>query len=247
MRDADFETPEFLAALRRGEGAAFRRLIRRYHAPLVAMAGGVLGSRALAEEAVQDSWLAVHGAIGRFEGRSTLASWIFTIVLNRARGRARHEGRTVGLAEGLAGGRRAVPDSAFLEDGHWREVPALWDELDPERVVGGRQLWAIVQDAIGRLPASQRAVIVLRDLEGGSAEEACALFGLSAENQRVLLHRARNAVRAAIDTAVGGKRERFIPRAARRTARGLAVLLAGIASLARQMARQGRRNGIAAI
>ena len=100
----------------------------------------------------------------------------------------------------------------FQPDGHWIEAPRLWDELDPERVVAGRQLWAHVQEAIERLPAGQRAVIILRDMEGREAEEACALLGISAENQRVLLHRARGRIRKTIDALVAGTRP---PRRAR--------------------------------
>jgi RNA polymerase sigma-70 factor (ECF subfamily) len=201
MGASEFETPEFLALLRAGDPDAYRRLVRRYHGALVGVAGAIIGSRAQAEEVVQDAWLAVFGSIGRFEGRSTLASWIFTIVLNRARTRARAEGRTVALAlesPGEDGG-----SGAFLADGHWREAPALWDTLDPERVVAGRQLWAHVQEAIERLPPAQRAVVILRDLEGGSAEEACALMSITPENQRVLLHRGRDRIRRAIDTLIG--------------------------------------------
>ncbi len=221
MADAEFESPEFLALLRQGDDGAYRRLIRRFHGSLVGVAGAIIGSRAQAEEVVQDAWLAVFGGVSRFEGRSTLAAWIFTIVLNRARSRARQEGRLVALPEGLAGGERGVPEGDFLPDGHWREVPALWDPLDPERLVGGRQLWDHVQQEVEKLPAGQRAVIILRDMEGASAEEACALLSLSPENQRVLLHRARNRIRAAIDALVGGPREAFLPRAARRAGQTL--------------------------
>jgi RNA polymerase sigma-70 factor (ECF subfamily) len=228
MADAEFESPTFLALLRQGDEGAYRRLIRRYHGSLVGVAGSIIGSRAQAEEVVQDAWLAVFGAVSRFEGRSTLAAWIFTIVLNRARSRARQEGRLVALPDGLAGGERGVPEGDFLPDGHWREVPALWDELDPERVVGGRQLWDHVQHVIGQLPAGQRAVIILRDMEGASAEEACSLLALSPENQRVLLHRARNRVRRAIDTLVGGVRDPVPPRATRGTGRTLASVLLSV-------------------
>ena len=226
MADAEFDSPEFLALLRRGDEGAYQRLIRRFHGSLVGVASSIIGSRAQAEEVVQDAWLAVFGGVSRFEGRSTLAAWIFTIVLNRARSRARQEGRLVALPDGLAGGERGVPDSEFLPDGHWREIPALWDQLDPERVVGGRQLWDHVQQVIEQLPAGQRAVVILRDMEGASAEEACALLSLSPENQRVLLHRARNRVRQAIDGLLGGAREAFRPRAARRAGRTLASFVA---------------------
>ena len=204
--DREFDDPAFLARLRQGDSAAYQRLIRRFHASLVGVAAGIIGSHAQAEEVVQDAWLAVHAGIGRFEGRSSLITWLFSIVLNRARTRATREARLVGLpdmGDGGEPGERAVPLSAFQPDGHWVEAPRLWDEVSPERIVGGRQLWDHVQDAIERLPASQRAVLILRDIEERAAEEACTLLNISAENQRVLLHRARGRIRATIDSLVG--------------------------------------------
>jgi len=199
MRDPEFNEPEFLARLRAGDPDAYRRLIRRLHGSLVGTASAIIGSRAQAEEVLQDAWLAVFSHIGRFEGRSSLFSWVFTIVLNRARTRATREGRLVALSDEMQGSERAVGADRFDGSGHWREMPQLWDELDPERVIGGRQLWLHVQEAIERLPPGQKAVIILRDIEGEEAETACALLGITPENQRVLLHRARGRIRAAID------------------------------------------------
>lgn len=200
MSDADFDRPEFLALLRGGDERAYRQLVRRFHGSLIGVASSVIGSRAQAEEVVQDAWLAVFSSVRRFEGRATLASWLFTIVLNRARTRVAREGRLVSLPAGIEGEERAVLRSEFLPDGHWREAPRLWDVLDPERVIGGRQLWAHVQEAIERLPAGQQAVLILRDIEGVSSVDACAMLQLSAENQRVLLHRARGRIRKLIDS-----------------------------------------------
>jgi RNA polymerase sigma-70 factor (ECF subfamily) len=207
MRTAEFDDPAFLARLRAGDDGAYRQLIRRFHASLVSVANSIIGSRAQAEEVVQDAWLAVFNGISRFEGRSSLATWLFSIVLNRARTRAGREKRLVGLPgilDGAQGNERAVDVTEFQPDGHWVEAPRLWDEINPERVVAGRQLWTHVQAAIERLPAGQRAVIILRDMEGSEAEEACALLGISAENQRVLLHRARGRIRKTIDALVAG-------------------------------------------
>ena len=207
MTDAEFDAPDFLALLRDGNEGAYRRLIRRYHGSLVGVAGSIIGSRAQAEEVVQDAWLAVFSNVGKFEGRSSLASWLFTIVLNRARTRATREGRLVALPAGIDGEERAVPASEFAPDGHWREAPRLWELIDPERIIAGRQLWAHVQDAIELLPTGQKAVLILRDIEGTTAEEACVLLQISAENQRVLLHRARAAASASrIDTLTAAPR-----------------------------------------
>ena len=222
MRQTAFDAPEFLARLRRGEEQAYRCLIRRLHFSLIGVATAIIGSRAQAEEVVQDAWLAVFAGIGRFEGRSSLVTWVFSIVLNRARTRASREGRLVGLPALLAGtepGGRAVDASEFKPDGHWLEVPSLWDELNPERIVAGRQLWDHVTEAIERLPAGQRAIIILRDLEGRDAEEACALLGISAENQRVLLHRARGRIRQRIDALIGRPRTIAAPAQTRRQPR----------------------------
>jgi RNA polymerase sigma-70 factor, ECF subfamily len=204
-RHPGFDQPDFLARLRRGDPEAYRSLIRRFHASLVGVAASIIGSRAQAEEVVQDAWLAVYAGIGAFEGRSSLTTWLFSIVLNRARTRATRESRLVGLPE-LDGGEpdeRAVPLSAFQPDGHWVEAPRRWDDISPERIVGGRQLWMHVRAAIEQLPAGQRAVLVLRDMEGCSAEDACTLLGITVENQRVLLHRARGRIRAIVDALVG--------------------------------------------
>ena len=202
----EFDDPAFLTRLRQGDPLAYQRLIRRFHGSLVGVAAGIIGSQAQAEEVVQDAWMAVHAGIGRFEGRSSLITWLFSIVLNRARTRASREARLVGLpdmADGGELGERAVPLSAFHPDGHWVEAPRLWDEVSPERIVGGRQLWDHVQEAIEHLPAAQRAVLILRDIEERAAEEACVLLNISAENQRVLLHRARGRIRATVDTLIG--------------------------------------------
>lgn len=219
MRQTEFDQPQFLARLRRGDESAYRVLIRRFHGSLTGLAASIIGSRAQAEEVVQDAWLAVFSGVGAFEGRSSIVTWIFSIVLNRARTRASREGRLVGLPalmEGTTPGGRAVDASEFKPDGHWIEAPRLWDEISPERIVGGRQLWDRVMEAIDRLPAGQRAVIILRDLEGCEAEEACTLLDLSLENQRVLLHRARGRVRQAIDAIVGSARPAAASAPARR-------------------------------
>jgi RNA polymerase sigma-70 factor, ECF subfamily len=214
MRHTELDEPGFLARLRSGDEAAYRALIRRFHGSLLGVATSIIGSRAQAEEVVQDAWLAVFSGIGSFEGRSSLVTWIFSIVLNRAKTRASREGRLVGLPalmEGTDPGGRAVDAAECKPDGHWIESPRLWDELDPERIVGGRQLWDHVMEALDRLPGGQRAVIILRDMEGRGAEEACMLLGISPENQRVLLHRARGRIRQAIDAVTGSA----LPAAAR--------------------------------
>jgi RNA polymerase sigma-70 factor (ECF subfamily) len=238
MRQTEFDQPEFLASLRRGDEQAYRKLIRRFHGSLTGIAASIIGSRAQAEEVVQDAWLAVFAGIDSFEGRSSIVTWLFSIVLNRARTRASREGRLVGLPslmEGTNPGGRAVDVTEFKPDGHWMEAPRLWDELDPERIFGGRQLWHHVMDAIERLPSGQRAVITLRDMEGCEAEEVCALLEISAENQRVLLHRARGRVRQTIDGLTGTRPAMAPSGSVARRGGGAAV--ARLIILARHLAR----------
>jgi RNA polymerase sigma-70 factor, ECF subfamily len=238
--------PEFMARLRRGDDAAYRTLVRQLHGSLVGLATSIIGSRAQAEEVVQDTWLAVFSGIGSFEGRSTLTTWVFSIVLNRSRTRASREGRLVGLPalmEGTSPGGRAVDSSEFKPDGHWIEAPRLWDEISPERIVGGRELRDHIMAAIDRLPAGQRAVIILRDLEGCDAEEVCTLLDITAENQRVLLHRARGRVRQAIDEVAGSLRAaRVSASGARRRGTAGATAFERVADLARATVLQIRRG-----
>src|SRR5208337_2681857 len=188
MTAVDFDDPAFIARLRSGDEAAFRQLVRRFHGALVGTANAIIGSRAQAEEVVQDTWVAV----------------VSNIAANRARTRAKREGRLVALAPPSAEGEeRAVEMQNFREDGRWVVMPRLWHDLDPEREIGGRQLRKHVEAVIEQLPPNQKAVLILRDIEGGSAEKACKVLDVSAENQRVLLHRARARVRRRIDALLG--------------------------------------------
>ena len=216
MPAGDFDDPAFLARLRSGEHAAFRELVRRFHGALVGTATAIIGSRAQAEEVVQDTWLAVIANIGSFEGRSSLSTWLFTIAANRARTRARREGQMVALAPpSPEGEERAVELHNFRADGHWAVMPRLWHDLDPEREIGGRQLWRHVESVIEQLPPNQKAVLILRDIEGRSAEDACTILDVTAENQRVLLHRARARVRRRIDALLAeGEAAPAVPRGA---------------------------------
>jgi RNA polymerase sigma-70 factor (ECF subfamily) len=224
MRPSEFDDPAFLERLRNGEQAAYRALIRRFHRSLTNVAAAIIGSQAQAEEVVQDTWVAVFSGIGRFEGRSSIATWLFSIALNRARSRATRERRSVSLPPGLDGaepGERGVPLSAFKPDGHWVETPRLWDDITPERIVAGRQIWDQVQTVLEQLPNGQRAVLMLRDMEGQTAEDVCDLLKISAENQRVLLHRARSRVRQAIDGLTAPRPQPIVGQPARAAIRPL--------------------------
>jgi RNA polymerase sigma-70 factor (ECF subfamily) len=194
-----------IARLKRREEAAFRQVVARWHGTLVSLAATVLRDRGLAEEVAQDTWLAVVTAIDGFEGRSALSSWLAAIALNKARTRARRDGRIVYTADldAPAAAGPAVDLARFKPDGHWAEPPAVWDVLDPERIVAGRELLAHIRAAIDALPEGQRAVVVLRDVEGLEADEICRLLEITPVHQRLLLHRARAKLRATIEALIG--------------------------------------------
>jgi RNA polymerase sigma-70 factor, ECF subfamily len=202
---------QLLARLRRGDEAAFTALVERLYGSMLRLAMAHVGSRAVAEEVVQDAWLGVLGQLDRFEGRSSLRTWVLRIVANQARTRAARERRTLpfsSLQELDEPGAPAVAPERFLPDGHrwaghWASPPRSWRDLPEDRLLAG-ETRAEVERAVAALPPAQRAVIVLRDVEGLTAAEACGLLGLSEGNQRVLLHRARSKVRQALERYLEG-------------------------------------------
>ena len=184
--------------LRAGDEEAFAMLVMRYHASLKRLARMYVSTDSVAEEVVQETWLAVLDGIGRFEGRSSLKTWLFRILTNKAKTRGQRESRTLPFSSLAADGdedRTAVPVDRFARGGAWAAPPRGVPE---ERLLAG-ETRAVVEEAIAALPSNQRAVITLRDVEGLSSEEACNVLGLSETNQRVLLHRARAKVRAALE------------------------------------------------
>ena len=188
-------------ALRAGDEERFAELVQRWHAPMLRLALARVGSRAVAEEVVQEAWLTVLRDLDRFEGRSTLRTWVLGIVCNLARARARAERRALPMPLDEAGpvvkpSRFRAPDAREWAD-HWRLGPIPWPA--PEEALLAGEACQVMLRAVAGLPSAQREVLVLRDLEGFSGEETCAALGLSDGNQRVLLHRARSRVRGEIE------------------------------------------------
>jgi RNA polymerase sigma-70 factor, ECF subfamily len=184
--------------LRAGDESAFAELVRTYHSSLLRVARLFVPTAALAEDVVGETWLGVVKGIDRFEGRSSLKTWIFRILTNTAKTRGQRESRSVPFssledAEGTFG--PAVESGRFTPVGHWADPPRAWPE---ERLIS-RETLEVIEDAIESLPPAQRAVISLRDVEGWDAEEVRNALELSETNQRVLLHRARAKVRRALD------------------------------------------------
>jgi RNA polymerase sigma-70 factor (ECF subfamily) len=199
---------QLLVALRNGDETAFCTLVGRHHRAMVHVALSFVPSREVAEEVVQDTWMAVLKGVDRFEGRSSLKTWIFSVLENRARSSGVRERRstpfssleTIGEAD--EGGPTVDPRRFHTRDepfaGYWTMPPARWSDLPDERVLNA-ETRELVEDSIRALPVRQRQVVTLRDVEGWSSAEVRELLGLSEANQRVLLHRARGRVRAALE------------------------------------------------
>ena len=214
-RAASADDWRVVEALRQGDESAFELLLDRYHASLVRLALGYVEDHAVAEEVAQETWLAVFQGIARFEGRSSLKTWIFRILVNRAKTRGVREGRTVpfsALTQDVEDADEPAVDPArFLPAehqwaGHWAAPPESWAPL-PENVLLAAETRKCIEAAIAALPPNQREIIVLRDVEGWTAEEVCETLHLSDGNQRVLLHRARSRVRAALERYLQGVRD----------------------------------------
>jgi RNA polymerase sigma-70 factor (ECF subfamily) len=179
-------------ALRAGDEDAFQQLVARYHGSLMRLARNYVPSAAVAEEVVQDTWLGVLDGIDRFRGASSLKTWIFRILVNRATTRGVRERRSVPFSSLTPGGDDEDPTVSadrFTADGSWSVAPRPF-EL-PEDRAGLLELRDRLRQALAELPERQRIVVGLRDVEGLSSDEVCDLLHLSAENQRVLLHRGR--------------------------------------------------------
>lgn len=203
------DEPGLIDRLRAGDRAAFASLVARHGGALLRLATAFVKDRSLAEEVVQDTWLAALGSIDGFEGRAALRTWLFHIVANKARTRLTREGRSVPFSA-LAGPDEAddpaVSPDRFDQRGMWKEPPGRWSEENPERLAQGVETRAAIERAIAALPEAQRAVITLRDIEGLETEEICNLLGIAVSNQRVLLHRARSKVRQSLEKFMAGAR-----------------------------------------
>lgn len=194
---------ELVDALRRGDERAFLRLVDRHQASMLRLSMNLVRSHAIAEEVVQEAWLGIIRGIDRFEGRSALKTWIFRIVTNIACKRAEREHRSIPFSTLDATAGQSVDPARFRKPadsypGNWALAPRDWSAIPEDRLVS-RETLARVATAIEALSPSQRAVVTLHDAEGLSSAEVCSILSITAANQRVLLHRARSRVRAALE------------------------------------------------
>jgi RNA polymerase sigma-70 factor (ECF subfamily) len=201
---ADPADAQLVERLRAGDEESFRTLVREWHASMLRVAQIFVPSRAVAEEVVQETWLRVLAALDRFEGRSSLKTWVFRILANTAKTRARREGRVIPFSslqdpsrvpEAAVDADRFLPDDHPQHPGGWSTPPAAL----PEEKLLAAETRARIAAAIEELPANQRAVIMLRDVQGWDSAEVCNALDITEVNQRVLLHRARAKVRNALE------------------------------------------------
>jgi RNA polymerase sigma-70 factor, ECF subfamily len=193
--------------LRAGDERAFEALIERYHPTMLAIARTHVRTRASAEEVVQDAWLAVLKGLERFEGRSSLKTWVMRITANIATTRGVREARSTPFSSLAPEGEEAAVDADRFRGpqdgfpGHWKAYPKDWRAM-PEQALLGRETLDALAEALETLPETQRTVVTLRDVYGCSSEEVCTALEISAANQRVLLHRGRSRLRAALEQHV---------------------------------------------
>ena len=201
-----------LERLRQGDEAAFASLVDRHHGALIRLAMAYVSDHSIAEEVVQETWIGVLEGLDRFEGRSSLKTWIFRILTNKAKTRGVRESRHVSFSPLAASEENpeepAVDPTRFQTTGHWAgywvSYPQPWDENTPEKLLLSQEGTTFLEQAIEALPPKLRQIIVMRDVEGLSSEEACNILGVSETNQRVLLHRAWSRVRKALEKYLEG-------------------------------------------
>ena len=195
-----------LSALRAGDEAAFTELVRTQTPSLIMLARLNLSDLAAAEEVVQETWIGFLESLERFEGRASVRTWLYRILLNKARTRQSKDARTVPFSsveeEGIPYEPSVDPGRLRGSDdqwpGHWVSAPPSWSDIPENRFLAS-ETFSVVDEALRGLPPAQREVVTLRDIDGWSSTEVCNVLGLSETNQRVLLHRGRSRVREALE------------------------------------------------
>jgi RNA polymerase sigma-70 factor (ECF subfamily) len=183
-----------IADLISGDEKAFELIVSNYHNLMLSVARAIVGE-AFADEVVQDAWISAIKALSKFEGRSSLKTWLLNIVSNGAKSRVKRENRTISLDDGW----QSVTSDEFDNKGHRLEALLPWEEATPEALLANEQLQAAIEKTFQALPPLQRAALTMYDMEGLKMEEVCNILDISASNARVLLHRARTGLHQCIE------------------------------------------------
>ena len=210
-RSLPSDEQRLLTRLRQCDEQAFDELVTKHHGALIRMAMGHVGDREVAEEVVQDTWMAVIESLDRFEGRSSLRTWIFGIMIHKAKDRGVREKRHTTFSDFETSDDEqedAVDPSRFHRSGewagHWAFPPQPWDDQTPEKLLASQQAVQAMNRAIEALPVTLKDVLILRDVEGVEAKEACEILQITETNLYVRLHRARERVRQAVEAYLAG-------------------------------------------
>ena len=209
---------ELVARLKAGDQEAFAAMVRAWSPSLHRVARNFVKTDALVQEVVQDTWMGVVKGLARFEGRSSLKTWVFTILANRSRTRGSREARTVPMSA-LGDAEGPMDPDRFHPNGGWADPPFSWTARSADDIVETAEAMAVLMAALATLPDRQRQVVTLRDLEGVDAVDVCNVLEISESNQRVLLHRGRSKLRAALERHYRSAEEEVagpIPRVHRR-------------------------------
>ena len=185
-----------------GDEQAFSELVTEHFSGMVRVASAYVADKSAAEEVVQDAWVAVVKGLPKFEGRSSLKTWIYQIVVNRAKTRGVRDKRMIPFSAMDKGGDEdspAVEPERFDRKGMWRDPPQSWSHANPEKQLLNAETGNFLEEAIGRLEPKQRLVLTLRDIEGWRSDEVCNVLEIGETYGRVLLHRARTAVRRRLE------------------------------------------------
>jgi RNA polymerase sigma-70 factor (ECF subfamily) len=211
------EEASLVERLRNRDEAAFLEVVQKYHGSLLRVAQTFVSNRAVAEEVVQETWVAVLQGVDRFQGRSSLKTWIFQILINRSKTRGVREARTINFSslsnsDSEAGFSPVDPNRFHSSDdcgqpGTWASQPQQWD-MTPEQLLLSQECRLVIEEAIANLPLVQRQVITLKDVQGWDNQEICTTLDISEPNCRVLLHRSRSRVRQALEGYLGARKLR---------------------------------------
>jgi RNA polymerase sigma-70 factor, ECF subfamily len=177
-----------------GESQAFDSVVAEYHNIMLSVARAIVGE-AFADEVVQEAWISAIKALPKFEARSSLKTWLLHIVSNGAKSRVRRENRQISLDDGW----ESVPADKFDQIGHRYDDVYLWDNATPESLLANEQLKTIIDASFQSLPAIQRAMLSMYELEGIKMTEICNILDITSSNARVLLHRARTTLHHSIE------------------------------------------------